>query len=82
MKKFFVLYVNNARIAPVVQQVSWSNHLVVMEKCNDDFEREFYLKLCIKQACSKRVLMNKIANKEYERYMIAHKDNNFALIEE
>ena len=25
--------------------------------------------------------MNKIDNKEYERYMIAHKDNNFALVE-
>lgn len=82
MKKFYVIYASDERVAPLVQQVSSSNHIVIMEKRKDDFEREFYLKLSIKQGCSKRVLMNKIASKEYERYMVAHKDNNFAIIEE
>ena len=81
MKRFCETYRNKERLQPLVVEVNRSNHLVIMDKCNDDFEREFYMKLCIKQACSKRVLMNKIDNKEYERYIIAHKDNNFTLIE-
>lgn len=81
MKSFYETYINKKRLQPLVGEISWSNHIVIMDKCDNDFEREFYIKLCVKQACSKRILMNKIDNKEYERYMIAHKDNNFALIE-
>ena len=82
MKKFYLTYNGNQKIQPLVGEISRSNHVVILDKCKDDFEREFYLKLCSKQACSKRVLMNKIDSKEYERYITIHKDNNFALIEE
>lgn len=82
MKKFYEIYSRNDTLAPLVQQVSRSNNIVIMEKCNDDYERKFYLKLCIKQACSKRILSNKIASKEYERYITVHETNNFLSIEE
>jgi predicted nuclease of restriction endonuclease-like (RecB) superfamily len=82
MKKLYITYYENTRLQPLVGEVSWSNHLVILDKCNDEFEREFYLRLCIKQACSKRILMNKIDSKEYERYVVAHKDNNFTALPE
>jgi len=82
MKKLYLTYNGNQKLQPLVGEISRSNHIVILDKCKDEFEREFYLKLCSKQACSKRVLMNKIDSKEYERYIIAHKNNNFSLIEE
>jgi predicted nuclease of restriction endonuclease-like (RecB) superfamily len=82
MKKFYQTYSCLNALAPLVQQISRSNHIVIMEKCKNNFEKEFYLRLCLKQACSKRVLINKIESKEYERYITEHKHNNFALIEE
>lgn len=82
MKKFYQTYHEDKKLQPLVGEVSRSNHVIILDKCHTDFEREFYLKICIKQACSKRILMNKIDSKEYERYITAHKDNNFALIEE
>jgi len=43
MKGFFEAYVHSAKLAPLVREIGWSHNLVVMERCHDDLEREFYI---------------------------------------
>jgi predicted nuclease of restriction endonuclease-like (RecB) superfamily len=39
MRKFYLLYKDNEKLAPLVQEISWSHNIVIMEKCKDDLER-------------------------------------------
>lgn len=50
MKKFYETYKDNE----MVTQISWTNHLLIMSGCKTDEEREFYIRLCIKENYSKR----------------------------
>ena len=56
MKKFYETYKDNEIVTPLVTQISWTNHLLIMSGCKTDEEREFYMRLCIKENYSKRQL--------------------------
>ena len=43
MKLFYESYVDNEKLAPLVREISWSYNLVILEKCGNELEREFYL---------------------------------------
>lgn len=58
-------------VSPLVTQVSWSNHLLIMFGCKSDMEREFYMRLCIREGYSKRELEHQINSGYYERYMFS-----------
>ena len=42
-KLFHEAYANHPKLAPLVREISWSHNLVIMEKCKDDLQREFYI---------------------------------------
>lgn len=67
MKKFYETYKDNDIVTPLVTQISWTNHLLIMSGCKTDEEREFYIRLCIKENYSKRQLDSGY----YERYMLS-----------
>lgn len=71
MKQFYELYKDNTTVSPLVTQISWTNHLLIMSGCKSDKEREFYIKLCIKESYSKRELERQIDSGYYERYMLS-----------
>ena len=41
-----------------------------MEKCKEQLEREFYIKMTQKYGWTKDVLINHIENKSYEKYLL------------
>ena len=41
MKQFYELYRDNEIVSPLLTQLSWSNHLLIMSGCKSDVEREF-----------------------------------------
>lgn len=67
MKKFYETYKDNE----IVTQISWTNHLLIMPGCKTDEEREFYIRLCIKENYSKRQLERQLDSEYYERYMLS-----------
>lgn len=71
MKKFYETYKDNAIMTPLVTQISWTNHLLIMSGCKTDEEREFYIRLCIKENYSKRQLERQLDSGYYERYMLS-----------
>jgi predicted nuclease of restriction endonuclease-like (RecB) superfamily len=79
MVKFYNFYSQNIKLAPLVQEISWSNNIIILEKCENNFQKEYYLKLSNKTHLSKRVLQNKIESQEFERLLSSNKINNFKL---
>ena len=71
MKQFYELYKDNSIVTPLLTQLSWSNHLLIMSGCKSNMEREFYMRLCIKEVYSKRELERQINSGYYERYMLS-----------
>ncbi len=43
MRLFYQSYATHEKLAPLVREIGWTHNLVILEKCKDDLEREFYL---------------------------------------
>ena len=71
MKQFYELYKDDELVTPLVTQISWSNHLIIMSGCKTKEERLFYIKLCIKENYSKRELERQIDSAYYQRYLLS-----------
>lgn len=71
MKQFYETYCENEIVSPLVTQISWTNHLLIMSGCKSDEERAFYINLCIKENYSKRQLQRQLDSGYYERYMLS-----------
>lgn len=71
MKKFYETYKDNEIVTPLVTQISWTNHLLIMSSCKTNEEREFYIRLCIKENYSKRQLERQLDSGYYERYVLS-----------
>lgn len=73
MKQFYELYKGNEKVTPLVTQLSWTNHLIIMSACRTMEERIFYMNLCVKERLSKRELERQIDSGYFERYMLSRK---------
>lgn len=56
----------------ILAQVSWTHHLTLISGTGTDEEREFYLKLCIRENHSVRELERQINSSIFERVMIGN----------
>ena len=54
MKQFYEFYKDDEKVSPLVTQLSWTHHLILMSACKSAEERLFYMALCIKERYSKR----------------------------
>lgn len=71
MKQFYETYAGNEKVSSLVTQLSWTNHLLIMSGSKSDEEREFYIRLAIKERYSKRQLERQMDSGYYERYMLS-----------
>lgn len=60
MKQFYETYKDNEIVAPLVRQISWSHNVIILGSTNSIEEKEFYIKMCIKNNYSKRELDRQI----------------------
>ena len=79
MRKFYLYFKDNEKLAPLVQEISWSKIITIMERCKDDLEREFYIRMTRKFGWSKSTLTNHIENQTYEKTMVNQTNFNKAL---
>ena len=70
MRNFYVTYSNEENLALLVREISWIKNIAIMEKCKDQLEREFYIKMTKKYGRTKDVLINHIENRTYEKYLL------------
>ena len=71
MKQFYETYNGNEIVAPLVRQISWTNNVLILASTHDMKEKEFYIKMCIKNNYSKRELARQIDSAYYQRYMLS-----------
>ena len=65
MRDFYVNYHDNKRQSPMVAEIGWTHNLIIMSKCKDDLQREFYIRMTKKMGWTKNVLVHHI---EYDTY--------------
>ncbi|MES1221599.1 MAG: PDDEXK nuclease domain-containing protein [Bacteroidota bacterium] len=65
----------------VLVNLTWTNHLLIFSRCKTEEEREFYIRLAIKEKYSKRELDRQISAGLFERTMISNKKLSPALKE-
>ena len=70
MRNFYLNYRDSEKLAPLVREISWSNNVVIMEKCKDDLQREFYIQMTKRYGWTKRILANFIEAQTYEKYLL------------
>ena len=68
MRQFYLLFQKGAPLG----HLSWTHYKYILP-IKEKSKRNYYINLCIKQNLSKRELIEKIKNKEYER--LEYKDN-------
>ncbi len=71
MKQFYETYAGNEKVSAMLTQLSWTNHLLIMSGSDSDEEREFYIRLAIKERYSSRQLERQMESGYYERYMLS-----------
>ena len=45
MRDLYLTYHANEKLTPLVAEIGWTHNLVILEKCKDDLEHEFYLRM-------------------------------------
>ena len=73
MRQFYEAYRQKEFVSTLLTQISWSNHLVILSKTKTIEEKEFYIRLSVKENYSKRELERQIDSGYYERAMISKK---------
>jgi len=68
--RFYSEYQNNQFLQPMVAEISWTKHMVIMTKCKDIQERQFYIIATKKFGWTKNLLIHNIELKTYEKYLL------------
>ena len=78
MAQFYNAYNDVENLVPLVGEIGWSKHIVILKKCKDNQDWQFYTIATKKFGWTKNVLIHQVENKTYERYLL-NQTNFFAL---
>lgn len=82
MRQFYLEYKNDEKLQPMVGEISWTHNVNIFSKCKDSQEREFYIRMTRKFGWTKRVLIHRIENKDYERTLLSQTNFDQTISEE
>lgn len=80
MKQFYETYKDNEFVSTVLTQISWSNNVKILSSTNSIEEKEFYIRMCIKNNYTARELDRQIASGYFHRYMLSDGKVNESLV--
>lgn len=70
MRQFYIEYQGKPKLQPLVGEISWSKNLLIMARCKDDLEREFYLRATARFGWTSKVLQHQLDNHSYRQYLL------------
>lgn len=82
MRNFYLSYYANEKLSPMVTEISWTHNLLIMGKCKDDLEREFYIRMTRKFGWTKNVLTHQIENQTYKKTLLNQTNFEMTVAEE
>ena len=71
MKTFYEVYNTNEKLTPLVAEIGWVQNCLIIEKCKDDIQKEFYLRKTKQMGWSKADLIDKIKKNHFENQALA-----------
>ena len=79
MRQFFNEYSQKPNLQPLVREISWAKNLLILARCKDDLEREFYLRATARFGWTKNVLQHQLDNQSYAQYLTGQTNFDAAL---
>ena len=76
MRDFYLQYSTSEILQPLVAEISWAKHLLIMSKCKDPQERLFYIVQTRNNNWTKAVLEQQLKSQAYHRTLAAQ--HNFS----
>ena len=73
MKQFYEAYRKHPKLSTLLRELGWSSHLHIISKTKTIEEKEFYLRLAIKERYSVRELERQIDSGLFERAVLSRK---------
>lgn len=70
MRQFFEAYRDNPKLSPLVRVLPWTHNLIVLGQSNRAEEREFYLRMAVRERWSKRELERQFQLALFERSVL------------
>ena len=70
MRQFYETYRHDQKVAPLVRQLPWSHNLIILGESKRPEEREFYVRLAIREQWSKRELERQLQTAAFERTVL------------
>lgn len=67
MRQFYEAYRHDPVVSPLVTQLPWTHHLIILSQSKREDEREFYMRLAIREGWSKRELERQFKAALFER---------------
>lgn len=71
MRQFYETYKKESLVSPLVRQLPWSHHLIILGQSKRPEEREFYMRLAIQERWSKRELERQFNSALFERVVLS-----------
>ena len=80
MVEFYKTYKDDEIVTPLVTQITWTNHLIILSRARSPEARRFYIEKCAAEPCSKRNLERLFDSSFYERHAIGDAAPHSALV--
>ena len=58
MRLFYLEYSEDQKLQPLVREISWTKNIVILQKCKDRLEKEFYIQMTKRYGLTKNLLIN------------------------
>ena len=70
MRQFYEAYHDDKLVSPLVRQLPWTHHLIILNQSKHPEEREFYMRLAVQEQWSKRQLERQFKAALFERAVL------------
>lgn len=70
MLTFYREYKDQPNLQPLAAEIAWTKNTLILERCADALQREFYLRATARFGWTRRVLDHQIDNQTYEKYLL------------
>jgi predicted nuclease of restriction endonuclease-like (RecB) superfamily len=71
MRQFYETYRGDEKVSPLVRQLPWTHNLLILSRAKRAEEREFYLRMALRERWSKRELERQLAGALFERVVLS-----------